>query len=161
MDAGGSMTPYARLVSTLFSAAHGLNHFKDFRHYYFHNCVYEELYADIALGRAEPVAEVLRALPKDYDLVIVGDAYMNPAELLDSGGSIDYWHHNETPGLAWLQKLRDHWKRSVWLNPLPPNYWGAPTVRMIGRVFPMFPLTVAGIEDATAELLRARRVMAA
>ena len=35
MDSGGSMTPFARMVSNLFSAAHGLTHFKSFDHYYF------------------------------------------------------------------------------------------------------------------------------
>jgi len=44
MDVGGSMTPYAHLVNLLFSAANNMSHWKDFKHYYFHNCIYETLY---------------------------------------------------------------------------------------------------------------------
>ena len=40
MDVGGSMDPYAQLVSRLFSAAKQATHFKELRTYYFHNCVY-------------------------------------------------------------------------------------------------------------------------
>ena len=44
MDVGGSMDPFALLCSQLFSAAHSSSHFKDFRYYYFHNCIYHNLY---------------------------------------------------------------------------------------------------------------------
>ncbi|MHA1440191.1 MAG: VWA domain-containing protein, partial [Promethearchaeota archaeon] len=44
MDVGGSMDPYSHLVNLLFSAANNLSHWKDFKYYYFHNCVYESLY---------------------------------------------------------------------------------------------------------------------
>ena len=40
MDVGGSMTPYAHLVNLLFSAANQLSHWKDFKYYYFHNCIH-------------------------------------------------------------------------------------------------------------------------
>ena len=46
MDVGGSMDPYARLVEQLFSAAARATHFKEFRSYYFHNCVYEGVWKD-------------------------------------------------------------------------------------------------------------------
>jgi hypothetical protein len=154
LDAGGSMLPFARLVSALFSAAHGLNHFKDFRHYSFHNCVYEHLYTDIEQNVRVPTVEVLKELSSDYDLVVVGDAYMNPGELIYKGGAIDYWHQNETPGIEWLRRLASHFKRAVWLNPMPSRAWGAPSVRMVAAVFPMFPLTVEGIEEAVQSLLR-------
>ena len=47
MDVGGSMDPYARLVESLFSAAHASTHFKAFHHFYFHNCIYSRVYSDI------------------------------------------------------------------------------------------------------------------
>lgn len=155
MDAGGSMTPHARLVSTLFSAAHGLNHFKDFRHYYFHNCVYEELYRDMAMRTAEPTADVLRQLDESYVLLVVGDAYMNPAELTQPYGSIDYWHNNDTPGIVWLRRLSTHFHKHVWLNPIQPNFWNAPSIRLVQSVFPMFPLTVDGLEEAVTVIQQA------
>ncbi|MCX6363355.1 MAG: VWA domain-containing protein, partial [Actinobacteria bacterium] len=46
MDVGGSMHPYIRLCSQLFSAVNRSSHFKDLRFYYFHNCVYDWLYLD-------------------------------------------------------------------------------------------------------------------
>src|SRR5262245_22133263 len=46
MDVGGSMDPYARLVSRLFTAASRAGRFARFRSYYFHNCVYENVYED-------------------------------------------------------------------------------------------------------------------
>ena len=54
MDAGGSMEPHAALCSQLFSAAHSSDHFRDFQYYYFHNCVYHQVYRDIE--RREAVA---------------------------------------------------------------------------------------------------------
>ena len=47
MDVGGSMIPYAQMCSRLFTAAHSVSHFKDFKYYYFHNCIYDNLYEDI------------------------------------------------------------------------------------------------------------------
>jgi len=153
MDSGGSMAPHARLVSTLFSAAHGINHFQSFRHFYFHNCVYESLYTDIRMQEQVPTADVLRNLDDDTDLILVGDAYMHPAELTEAYGAIHYWHGNETPGINWLRRISKRFRRTIWLNPLRPALWGAPTISLIGRVFPMFPLTVEGIGDGIDELL--------
>src|SRR4029077_15320191 len=44
MDVGGSMDPYARLVSQLFSAAKRATHWRELRTYYFHNCVYGRVF---------------------------------------------------------------------------------------------------------------------
>ena len=40
MDVGGTMDPYTHRVNLLFSAANNMSHWKDFKHYYFHNCIY-------------------------------------------------------------------------------------------------------------------------
>ena len=49
MDVGGSMDPYAQLLSQLFSAAKRATHWKELpRTYYFHNCVYGRVYQDRA-----------------------------------------------------------------------------------------------------------------
>jgi uncharacterized protein with von Willebrand factor type A (vWA) domain len=60
MDVGGSMEPFRHLTSLLFSAAHGARHFKRFEHVYFHNCVYERVYADAAFSTAMPLTELFR-----------------------------------------------------------------------------------------------------
>jgi uncharacterized protein with von Willebrand factor type A (vWA) domain len=153
MDSGGSMTPYSRLVSRLFSAAHQMSHFRDFKGLYFHNCVYQDLYKDLYNNEAEPTAGLLKALSGDYKVILVGDAYMAPSELYSVGGAIDYYYHNETPGFAWLQRVADHFRHCVWLNPLPERAWIHPTIRTVGTVFPMFPLTVDGLESAVKKLM--------
>ena len=46
MDVGGSMDPHSHLVERLFTAASRSGRFARFRHYYFHNCVYDAVYKD-------------------------------------------------------------------------------------------------------------------
>ncbi|MBL4635631.1 MAG: VWA domain-containing protein, partial [Kofleriaceae bacterium] len=48
MDVGGSMDPYAELMERLFTAASRSGRFASFKSYYFHNCVYEQVYEDAA-----------------------------------------------------------------------------------------------------------------
>ena len=50
MDVGGSMDPYANLVSRLFSAAKKSTHFRELKIYYFHNCVYGRVYKSARLS---------------------------------------------------------------------------------------------------------------
>ncbi|MCA9542635.1 MAG: VWA containing CoxE family protein, partial [Myxococcales bacterium] len=82
----------------------------------------------------------------------VGDAHMAPYELTSQYGAIDYWHQNEITGLDWLRRLHDHFEQAVWLNPITRRWWMHPTIQMVGEVFPMFELTVAGLEEAIEEL---------
>ena len=76
MDAGGSMHPYVQMCSQLFTAVNRASHFKDLRYYYFHNCVYDHLYLDPSCNTRNSVltARTLKELPRDYKLIIVGDA---------------------------------------------------------------------------------------
>jgi uncharacterized protein with von Willebrand factor type A (vWA) domain len=153
MDSGGSMEPFAHLVNRLFSAAHSSQHFKDFKAYYFHNCVYDFVYEDMWNREAIPTTTLLKNIDGDYKLIMVGDAHMAPYELFAEGGIIDYYTHNDAPGMEWLQRVADHFRYSVWLNPINPRMWIHPTIRAIGKVFPMFELTVSGLEDAVKKLM--------
>lgn len=157
MDVGGSMEPYARTVSELFSAAKQSKHFRDFKALYFHNCVYQKVYRDAWFQDAVPVAELIATYGPTYKLVLVGDAMMHPLELLEVGGALDYWSHNRTPGIEWLRRLANHHQRRVWLNPEPPRYWEHMTVSAIRNLFPMFPLTLDGLEGAVAALVKGKR----
>jgi len=157
MDVGGSMDPHARTVSQLFSAAKQTKHFRAFEAFYFHNCVYERVYKDAWFREAIPVAELIATYAPSHKLVLVGDAMMHPLELLDPGGAIDYWYHNVTPGIAWLRKLADHYERRVWLNPEPARYWRHITVNAIRGLFPMYELTLEGLQDAVSALVRGKR----
>ncbi len=159
MDVGGSMHPYVRLCSQLFSAVDRSSHFKDLRTYYFHNCVYDWLYLDTSCSTAGAVstARVLQEVPGDTKLVLVGDAAMAPSELLSRHGIIWWGHGNDEPGIDWLRRLRRHFDHSVWLNTIPERDWehafGSVTISKVREVFPMFELTVDGLTAATRALL--------
>lgn len=152
MDVGGSMDPFAQLCSQLFSAAHSSSHFKDFKYYYFHNCIYDNLYQDIERSESVSTDHLLRTLEPDYKLVLVGDATMAPTELMERGGAINYYEHNDSPGIVWLKRIADHFTHSVWLNPDNISYWDNLTVQMVKRVFPMFELTLDGLGEAVKKL---------
>jgi len=51
-----------------------------------------------------------------------------------------------------MQLLADHFDRSTWLNPDPPNYWKGGTAEMLATIFPMFALTLEGLGEAMAHL---------
>jgi uncharacterized protein with von Willebrand factor type A (vWA) domain len=154
MDVGGSMTPYSRTVETLFSAAANLNHWKQFEPYFFHNCVYSRVFRSMTAGEVESTAELLQDRPPETFLIIVGDASMAPSELLSENGALDWFERSGTPGLVWLHRLRSQFTRCVWLNPMPPAHWRGYTVELVMRLFPMFPLTLAGLEQAIDHLTR-------
>ena len=156
MDTGGSMEPYARLCSRLFSAAHSSTHFKDFQYLFFHNCIYQDIYKDIANNESVLTANVLKTVGSEYKLILVGDAFMSPYELFQEGGAIYYYYHNETPGIEWLKRLADHFHDAVWLNPMPENTWHHATISAIGRIFPMFPMTLDGLDRAVKALIARR-----
>lgn len=153
MDVGGSMDPYAQLVSRLFSAAHSGGGFRELKSFYFHNCVYGRVYEDAAFTKPVSTPELIRAHAASWRLILVGDAYMHPGELMMSSGN--WWDGTRGPvGLTWLARLADRFSRCAWLNPEDPEIWGAPTIREIRRVFPMFPLTLQGLDDMVHDLRR-------
>ncbi|MEJ2111246.1 MAG: VWA domain-containing protein, partial [Acidobacteriota bacterium] len=69
MDAGGTMMPHMELVSRLFSAAKDI--VKDLKFYYFHNCVYQELFTDIQQMQAVPTKQVLEEAERNYKVILV------------------------------------------------------------------------------------------
>lgn len=156
MDAGGSMEPYAELVSRLFSAAHDARHLKRFEYYYFHNCVYGHVYKDIARRERVPTDKMLRDLGSDFRVVLVGDACMAPWELTAGSEFIGTGQTTAT-GLDWFERIRKHFRDAVWLNPEQKRFWNHPTIAHIGRVFPMFELTVDGLNQAMRRLRIGRR----
>ncbi len=150
MDVGGSMDPYAHQVSQLFSAAKRATHWRELRTYYFHNCVYGRVYDTETFERGIDVEQLFRECGPHYKMVFVGDASMAPYELMGYAG---YSEPGRVPGVTWLRRLRDHFPRSVWLNPEGTSGWGHPTVDAIRSIFPMSSLTVEGIGEAVKTLL--------
>ncbi len=159
MDAGGSMTPYARICNQLFSAVHKASHFKDLKFYYFHNCIYDFLYLDASCNPRQAVntESLLRTLDGDYKVIFVGDAAMAPSELFMAHGNIFWELDNEEPGIVWLERLARRFPHSAWLNPIPASHWdtmyGQQTLQAIRRIFPMFELTLDGLDNAVKKLM--------
>lgn len=155
MDVGGSMDPHAQLVSQLFSAARRASNFRELRTYYFHNCIYGKVYETESFRDPVPVRDLLQHCTREWKLVVVGDAAMHPAELLGGG---DWYASREElggepmHGVRWMQMLADHFERSAWLNPDPPNYWKGGTAEMLASTFPMFHLTLEGLGEAMGHL---------
>lgn len=77
---------------------------------------------------------------------------MNPYELYAENGVIDFFSRESVPGIVWLERLKQHFPTSAWLNPENPEYWRAPTIAGISGIFPMFPLTLQGLHDAVNQL---------
>lgn len=155
LDVGGSMDPHAESVSRLFSAAKRASNFRELRTYYFHNCIYGQVYRDALFEQPVRLADLFAEADERYKLVMVGDAAMHPAELLGRAP----WSERERDaglrdltGLGWLSMLKDHFPRAVWLNPDPPRYWQGGTCELIGKVFPMFHLTLDGLGEAVSRL---------
>jgi uncharacterized protein with von Willebrand factor type A (vWA) domain len=161
-DTGGSMLPYSRITSKLFSAVAGSDHFKDLQFYYFHNCVYDKLYTDPRARRGEWVDTeyALHRLDSDYRLILVGDASMAPSELTLRGGNTLIGLYNEIPGIDWLRTLRKHYEKSIWLNPVSEEYWtrayGSVSIELVREIFPMYELSVDGLEAGIKKLLVSR-----
>jgi uncharacterized protein with von Willebrand factor type A (vWA) domain len=153
MDTGGSMDPYIQTCSQLFTAAHSSTHFKDFQYYYFHNCVYDSLYKDYYRGVKISTDYLLQTLEPDYKVVIVGDADMAPSELLEKNGAIFYYQSNETPGIDWLKRISAHFTHSVWLYPDSEFPRTATTSALISKIFPMYSLTLDGLDKAVKKLV--------
>ncbi|PTL79956.1 VWA domain-containing protein [Vitiosangium sp. GDMCC 1.1324] len=159
MDVGGSMDPYAHLVSRLFSVAKQATHFKELRTYYFHNCVYGRVFDSPYLVGGISVPELLGQVGRHFKLVVVGDALMAPYELAMRTNSEGRYDPNEgKEGLVWLMELARHFERSAWLNPEPPQTWRGNTIQAVKNVFDMFPLTLEGLGDAVAHLTKGRVV---
>jgi uncharacterized protein len=155
MDAGGTMNPHTDLVSRLFSAAKDV--IKDLKFYYFHNCIYQELYTDIYQETPVLTRKVLEQTGRNYKVILVGDAYMAPSELMSPNGAIDYWYRNERPGIEWLMDIRKRFRKVIWLNPEPQGWWASvPTTRMIQKIFPMYELTLSGMRSGARALIRSQ-----
>ena len=155
-DSGGSMEHYAQLCSALFQAVTRAGHFKELKIYYFHNCPYTRLYTDPTLNpsRAVPVSWLLSNLSPEYKLIFTGDAQMSPHEIFDP---FPIPREGEpASGLDCLRRLRERYRHAVWLNPGDRPDWGGEWTESydaIEGLFPMFPLTVEGIEAGMKKLL--------
>lgn len=155
LDVGGSMDPHIKLCEELFSAA--TSEFKNLEFFYFHNCLYEGVWKDNRRRFSErtPTWDVLHKFPHDYKAVFVGDAAMSPYEISHPGGSVE--HFNEEAGAVWMHRVTTTYPAAVWLNPTPEQHWGySQSTKLIKELMNdrMYPLTLAGLDDAMRALTR-------
>ena len=154
-DVGGSMDWHVQVTEELFSAAR--TEFKHMDYFYFHNCVYERVWKKNRRRHDDTTAtwQLLHTYPHDYKVIFVGDAAMSPYEIVAPGGSVE--HYNEEAGQLWMERIMRTYPACVWLNPTPESEWdytqSIPMLRQMmgGR---MYPLTLAGLDQAMRELVR-------
>jgi len=153
IDNGGwSMDPYVDVVQALFD--HAGDRFKDLKIYYFHNTIYDMVWQDPSRVKKPKRIEEFGTLDRECRLIIVGDASMAPYELLSTDGSIHLEERFVTPSMDRLKFLAGQFPHAAWLNPTPGSEWQyVYTIRVIREVFPMFELTLDGLELAVAHLM--------
>ena len=154
IDNGGwSMDPYIGLVQTLFNYARA--QFKDLKTFYFHNTIYDYLWEDPQRrSKPVPVAELIRLDPETR-FIIIGDASMAPYELMSTDGSIYVGERSGQPSFMRLEFIVKTFPHSVWINPVPPVEWAyTRTILHIQEIFPMFELTLDGLEKAVSHIMR-------
>ncbi|HOM28002.1 MAG TPA: hypothetical protein PLS81_00910 [Deltaproteobacteria bacterium] len=153
IDNGGfSMDPYVHVVQVLFN--HARNNFKDLQVFYFHNTIYNRVWRDPQRYEKPVYLEELARLDPETRLIIVGDASMAPYELFSRNGSIMY-NSKSDPSIVKLEFLAKTFRHSVWLNPKYEYTWAhTQTIGAIREIFPMFEITLKGLEEAVGYLTR-------
>lgn len=154
IDNGGwSMEPYVEFVQTLFNYAKA--QFKDLKTFFFHNTIYGHLWED-PQRRFKPLAvDELVRLDPDTRFIIVGDASMAQWELMAIDGSIHIEERSGKPSYERLKFIAKTFKHSIWVNPVLPEYWNYTyTTQVIREIFPMFGLTLEGLEKAVTHIMK-------
>ena len=149
MDIGGTMDDHIKLAEELFSAAK--SEFKHLEFYYFHNCLYDFVWKDNRRRHSERTrtSDLLHKYGHDYKVIFVGDATMSPYEILQPGGSVEYF--NEEPGAVWIQRITNIYPKCIWLNPEPEEIWAyRQSISIVKELMNgrMFPTTLEGLERA-------------
>ncbi len=153
IDNGGwSMEPYIPVVQTLFDYAR--SQFKELKICFFHNTIYDTVWEDPARYKKPQKVDEFARFDPETRLILVGDASMAPYELMATDGSI---YANERSGKASIDRLKslaETFRHCVWLNPVSENMWVyTRTIQIIRQIFPMFELSIDGLEKAVAQLM--------
>jgi len=152
IDNGGySMEPYIPVVQTLFDYSRA--QFKDIKTYFFHNTIYEAVWEDPKRTKKPLKVEELARFDPETRLILVGDASMAPYELMSTNGSIYFQERSGKPSIERMKFLSKIFPHNAWLNPVPSNMWGyTQTISALAQLFPMFELSIDGLEKAVAHL---------
>ena len=153
IDNGGwSMDPYIEVVQTLFNYARA--QFRELKTFFFHNTIYDALWEDPPRRRRPIVVDELVRLDPETRFIIVGDASMAPYELMATDGSIHFEERSGKPSYQRLQFIAHTFPHTAWLNPKSSDEWPySRTIQAIREIFPMFELTLDGLEKAVLHLM--------
>ncbi len=155
IDNGGwSMDPYIPVVQTIFDYARA--QFKELKTYFFHNTIYDTLWEDPTRYKKPVRIDRFAGMDPETRFIVVGDASMAPYELMATDGSIYVHERSGRRSIECLQFIAETFRHSVWLNPVPRYRWNyTQTIMAIARIFPMFELSIDGLEKAVAQLMAA------
>ena len=160
MDVGGSMHPYIRLCSQLFSAVNRSSHFKDAAllllpqlrvrlavHEHAHDDVRGSLHATRAAGAAQRLQAHPRRATRPWP-----PASSWPATASSGGASA-----TTSPASSGSGACAGTSTTRCGSTPSPEQDWerayGSSTIRKVREVFPMYELTVDGLTAATRKLM--------
>lgn len=154
IDNGGwSMEPYVEMVQTLFN--YSRSQFKEVKTFFFHNTIYDNIWKDPPRFRKPFKVDDLIRLDPETRFIIVGDASMAPYELMATDGSIHIEERTMKPSYERLRFIAETFPHSVWLNPKLPAEWPyTRSISMIREIFPMFELTIDGLEKTVSYLMQ-------
>lgn len=152
IDNGGwSMDPYIPVVQTLFDYAR--SQFKELKTYFFHNTIYDTIWEDPSRRHKPQKVLEMAGMDPETRLIFVGDASMAPYELMARDGSIYIDERSGSPSIDRLAFLAKTFPHNVWLNPVRASQWDyTQTISAIRHVFPMFELSIDGLEKAVYHL---------
>ena len=153
IDNGGwSMDPYIEMVQVLFNYARA--QFKELKTFFFHNTIYDYLWEDPPRISKPLAVEELVRLDPETRFIIVGDASMAPYELMATDGSIHIEERSGRPSHERLQFVAETFPHAIWLNPKLAVEWPyTRTIHIIRQIFPMFELTLDGLEKAVIHMM--------
>ena len=153
IDNGGwSMDPYIEVVQVLFNYARA--QFKEVKTFFFHNTIYDYLWEDPPRINKPLAVEELVRLDPETRFIAVGDASMAPYELMATDGSIHIEERSGRPSYERLQFIAETFPRAIWLNPKLAVEWPyTRTINVIREIFPMFELTLDGLEKAVTHMM--------
>ncbi|MBF0230666.1 MAG: hypothetical protein HQK63_13950 [Desulfamplus sp.] len=153
IDNGGwSMDPYISVVQTLFD--YSRSQFKEVKTCFFHNTIYDCVWEDPSRYRKPIKIDEFIKLDPDTRFIVVGDASMAPYELMSTDGSIHIRERSGKPSIDRLRFIANTFSHSVWFNPVPQSMWNyTSTIAAISKIFPMFELSIDGLEKAVSYLM--------
>lgn len=119
----------------------------------------EYLYTNPTLEEQYAIStqKVLRECGSEYKVILVGDAAMDMSDL--TFHPLETTQNNQGfSGQDWLRAILKQYPYAVWLIPFQKpkdglfGDWGQ-TYDIISAMFPLYPLTVQGLEQALKGLL--------